>query len=195
MKQIKLKIVLGMMALLLTVVGTSCSDTPKVEDSKEIAETHNDAKFENSSVESDAQFLVNAAEINLQEMNLGLLAQQKSTNTDVIELGKMVTEAHTKSMTDLKALAMKKNITIPIVATEDAVKEYDKLNMKAGKEFNKEFCEMMVDGHKNAITVFEKATTDAVDEEIKNWAIATLPTLRMHSDKAISCETKIKNIK
>lgn len=195
MKQIRSKIIQGTFALLMMATAIACNETPKVEDSKETAETHNEAKFENSSVENDAQFLVNAAEINLEEIQLANLAQTKSTNVDVKELAKTIGDAHTKSMADLKALAIKKNITIPIVATEDAVKTYDKLSAKNLTDFDKEFCDMMVSGHKNAITVFEKASTDSMDEEIKTWATATLIELRMHADKAILCQTKINAMK
>jgi putative membrane protein len=195
MKQIKFKIALGLVTLFMAMGTISCTDKSEVEDSKEIAETHNEAKFENSTTEYDAQFLVNAAEINLQEINLGMLAQQNSTNADVLELGKMIEEDHTKSMNELKELALNKNITIPVVSTESAVKEYEELKTKKGNEFDKKYCETMVSGHKNAVTIFEKASTDAIDLDIKNWAIATLSILRNHSDKAISCEMKIKTTK
>jgi putative membrane protein len=195
MKQLKLKIIQGTFALLMMSTAIACNETPKVEDSKEIAETHNEAKFENSTVEKDAQFLVNAAEINLQEIQLANLAQLKSTNADVKDLAKTIGDAHTKSMADLKGLAMTKNITIPVIATEDATKAYDNLSAKNASDFNKEFCDMMVAGHKDAIAVFEKASNESMDVDIKNWATTMLTELRMHADKAIICQTKINAIK
>lgn len=184
-------------ALLLITVSavTACTNNQQPEDTKDIAEDHNEAKFDNTDKEKDAKFLVNAAEINLEEIHLGQLAQQNSNMSDVKELGMMMEQEHIKSLTDLTALADKKMITIPRSLTDDAIKAYDKLNKKSGKEFDEEYCEMMVDGHKKAISLFEKALTESTDSEIQAWASATLPILRTHLDHSISCQKKCENIK
>jgi len=57
-----------------------------------------------------------------------------------------------------------------------------KLSDKTGNDFDKEYADMMVKGHKNAIKKFEKASSNATDADIKNWAGSMLPTLRMHLD-------------
>ena len=91
---------------------SSYNNEKKPEDTKEVAEEHNDAKFDNSK-EKDAQFLVTAAEINLEEVNLGQLAQNKGTMADVKALGKMMETEHSAAQKDLQALAAKKQITLP----------------------------------------------------------------------------------
>lgn len=106
------------LAIAITVV--SCSENKQPEDTKEVAEDHNDAKFDNSKNENDAQFLVNVAEINLEEIQLGKLAQQNGSMTDVKELGKMMEGAHSKLQSELDALAKQKLITIPASATDNA---------------------------------------------------------------------------
>ncbi len=165
----------------------SCSNN-KTEDTKDVAEEHNDAKFDKKSSEIDAQFLVNAAEINLEEISLGQLAQQNGSVDQVKELGKMMEEAHTKSMADLTALAKTKVITLPLSATDMAMSSYKKLSAKSGADFGKSYSDMMVTGHKGAITLFEKASTECTDPDIKAWAIATLPALRTHLDHSMVCQ-------
>lgn len=172
----------------------SCSNSSKPEDSKEVAEEHNDAKFDEKKQEKDAQFLVEAAEINLEEIQLGQLAQTKSKNASVIALGKMMEDAHTKAMNDLKSLAEKKSITIPVALTEDGQDAYKKLSEKSEKDFNKDYCDMMVKGHEKAIDKFEKASTDCEDTDIKNWAGSMLPALREHLDHAKTCDDKMKKM-
>jgi putative membrane protein len=182
--------------LLALIIGAiSCNDDAKVEDTKDLAEEHNDAKFDNTAKEKDAQFLVNAAEINLEEIELGQLAQQKSKNKLVTDLGKMMQEAHQTSMNDLTALAAKKIITIPNTATENAKEVFKKLDEKSGKEFDNEYCKLMVDGHTKAISIFDNASTESNDADIKAWALATLPTLRQHLDHAISCQKECEKVK
>ncbi len=175
------------LVLVIIIGGSSCKDDAKPENTKTVAEEHNDAKF-NSNDEKDAQFLVNAAEINLEEIELGKLAQSKSTVGDVKDLGKMMEDAHTKAQSDLAGLAKKKSITIPASITDKGQQAYNKLNEKEGNKFNKEYCDMMVDGHKDAISKFEKVIAESNDQEIKDWANAMLPGLRTHLDHAITCQ-------
>jgi len=172
----------------------SCNNTPKTPDTKETAEEHNEAKFDEKKSEKDAQFLVESAEINLEEMQLGKLAQSRSKNADVIALGKMMENEHANAMNDLKDLAAKKQISIPTSITQDGQDAFDKLNEKTGKDFDKSYCEMMVKGHKKAIDKFESASKDVEDADIRAWATNMLPALRTHLDHAITCEEKCKNL-
>ncbi len=175
---------------------TSCDNKAKTEDSKEVAEDKNDAKLTDNDNEADADFLVDVAEINQEEINLGKLAQEKGSMTDVKELGKMMETAHTKAYTDLSALAMQKSISLPETKTEDVNEAYKKMSeMKSGKDFDKEYCDMMVDGHKKAIEKFEKASTDSVDPDIKMMATNMLPDLRKHLEMAEMCQKKCEAMK
>lgn len=178
--------------LIITFGMASCNET-KTEDTKEVATETNDAKFENSK-ENDADFLVSAAEINLEEIQLGQLAQKTSTMTDIKELGKMMEDEHTKALKDLQALAAQKQITIPAALTEDGQDANKKLMNRTGKDFDKEYCDMMVSGHKDAIDKFKKASTDATDPEIRKWATSMLPGLQTHLDRFITCQTKYEKM-
>jgi putative membrane protein len=176
---------------LFTALLFVCScNNQKAEDPKDIAEDHNDAKFDNKDQEKDAQFLVEAASINLEEIQLSQLAQQKSSMADVKMLGKMLEEEHTKSLTELQALASKKSVTIPTAVTDKDMDDYKRLSNKSGHDFDKDYCDEMVEGHKKAIEKFKKAATDCADSDIKAWASSTLPTLRSHLDQALNCQKK-----
>ena len=172
----------------------SCDYNQKPVDTKDVAEEHNDAKFDNNNQEKDAQFLVNAAKINMEEIHLGQLAQQKGRTTHVKELGKMMEEVHTKSLNDLTALAKSKMITIPTSPIDNAHDTYKILNEISGTDFDKAYADMVVSGHKNAIAAFEKASTYSYDTDIKNWATATLPDLHTHLDHSIECQKKCNNL-
>jgi putative membrane protein len=193
----KLKSVLFIIGLISIVSFgiTSCSNNAKTEDSKEVAEDKNDAKMDGMKDEADAQFLVNVAEINQEEISLGKLAQEKGSLTDVKELGKMMVDAHTKALADLSELAMKKSISLPEAKTDDVNEAYKEMNEKSGKKFDEKYCDKMVDGHKDAISKFEKASTDAVDPDIKMMATNMLPDLRKHLEMAEMCKKKCEAMK
>ena len=167
--------------------ASNASDKPVTSD---VAEDQNDGKFNKNDDEKNAAFLVKAAEINLEEISLGKLAQKKSTNKDIKDLGKTMETAHTKALADLQKLAAKKSISIPTELSQDAKNLYQKLEGKSEKDFNKEYADKMVSGHKDAIDLFEKQSTESSDEDIRTWATTMLPELRTHLDHAIAEQEK-----
>lgn len=183
-------------AILFTtvIIGASSCMNKEAKDSKEVAVESNDAKLNKNSSEKDAQFLVNAAEINIEEISLGKLAQQKGTTNHVKELGKMMEEQHTKSMNELVAFAKIKNITLPTSQTESGQDAYKKLSTKSGIDFDKQYADMMVTGHKDAITLFEKASDESTDAAIKALATNTIPALKAHLDHAIMSQKECEKL-
>jgi putative membrane protein len=174
----------------LLIGATSCNDAQET-DSKEVAKDQNDAKFEDKKNEKDANFLVDAATINREEVSLGQLAQQKGKSSSVKKLGKMMEDEHSKSLSDVTALAQRKAITLPGAQTDKEKEAYAKLNEKSDKDFDKDYADMMVKGHKDAISLFEKAEKDCTDADIRAWATATLPVLRTHLEHAEMCQNEL----
>jgi putative membrane protein len=165
------------------------------EDPKETAEDHNDAKFTTNNSEKDAQFLVDAAEVNLEEVSMGKLAASQGMTKEVRELGEMMNREHQKAYDDLSALAKKKSITIPSAVSDDAQKKYNNLSEKRGSDFDKDFCDAMVNGHKDAIDKFEHASKESTDPDIQTWASNMLPALRTHLDHSMNCQQKLSAMK
>jgi putative membrane protein len=191
------KALLGAAVLGLSFGVQSCKQEPKQEDPKEVAEDENEAKFDdvNEDKEDDADYMVAAAEVDMEEIELGKLAQQKSANADIKALGKMMVEQHEKASADTKALAGKKNITLPTALTEDGQKAFKDLNDKSGHDFDQKYADMMVDGHEKMIKKMEKASEKATDADIRMWAANMLPTLRTHLEHAKMTKEKVDAIK
>jgi putative membrane protein len=189
----------GFFLLTFLFFMTACENRAG-KDPKEVAEEQNNEidkqTEEDMNKERDEDFLIKATEINMEEIQLGQLAQQKATMADVKNLAKMMTDEHSKALADLSALAGRKSIVIPTSTTDKVKNAYDKLNEKApGNDFDKEYCDMMVKGHKDAIDAFERAANNAHDPDIKSWASSMLPSLRTHLDHAMACEAKLKDVK
>jgi len=191
------KALLGAAVVTLSFGIQSCKNETKNEDAKEVAEDQNEAKFDdvNDEKESDSDYLVAAAEVDMKEIELGKLAQTKSTNPDVKALGKMMEDAHSKALADLKATASKKNISIPESSTENVQDAYKDLNDKTGLDFDKAYADMMVDGHEKTIDKMEKASEKANDPDIRMWAANMLPELRKHLEHAKMTKEKVDAVK
>lgn len=171
----------------ITLFGISSCNNNQTKDIHELTSN-------TISQEKDAQFLIKAAEINLEEIWLGQLAQEKSKMTDVKEFAEMIENNHSQFMSDLNTLAIKKQIIIPISPNDNAQIIYKKLNAMSGADFDKEYCELIISGHKNAISEFEKAAKESSDEDIKKWATTTLISLQSHLDHAITCQKKYNGV-
>ena len=191
------KALLGAAVVTMSMSTIACKDENKQEDSKEVAEEENEAKYDdvNDDKEEDADYLIFAAEVDMKEIELGKLAQQKSTNPDVQALGKMMVDQHTKSLADLKAAAAKKNISIPETLTDKGQEAYKDLNEKTGHDFDKAYTDKMVDGHEKTIEKMEKASEKASDADIRMWAANMLPTLRTHLEHAKMAKEKVDAVK
>lgn len=70
MRNNKFKVLQAIILIAVIISTLSCKNNNS-KDTKEVAEEHNEAKFDKSGNEKDAQFLVKAAEINMEEISLG----------------------------------------------------------------------------------------------------------------------------
>ena len=137
-------------------------------------------------------FMVNAAEINLEEIQLGQLAQTNGTTAAIIELGKMMEAEHTKLLKELTEIAKQKLIDLPTATSEKAQKTYKEYSDNSSTDFDKKYCELLVKEHKNAIELFEKVSTESTDVDIIEWANAALPILKTNLDYALAFSTAIR---
>jgi len=141
--------------------------------------------------ESTASFMTTVADVSMAEVKLGQLAQDKGMNARIKAFGQMMINDHSKANDELKALAAKKNVTLPATIGADHQKKYDDLSKKSGKDFDKEYINAMVDGHQSAVDNF-KNNTDNSDADVKEWVNKTLPTLQMHLDSAKAIKKALK---
>jgi|GEM_PF-178831 len=169
---------------------TSC-DKKNVEEKRESIEEHNEMKSDSiANRKKEVTFLSEASEINMEEISLGKLAIEKAVGTDVKDMGKMMEMEHAKCLKGLVKLAEEKSIKIPTKLSDKAHKTYNQLNDKTGIAFDKAYCDLMVNGHKDAIVLFEKAVAECTDPDIKAWASETLPDLHRHLQHSLMCQKK-----
>lgn len=159
--------------ILLFLVSHSCNDTSKIADKKQLISTHLGSNIP----ESDAEQLVEVAEISLAEIKLGQLAQRNGQATDIRELGKRIEKAHGEYLETLKELSKKKLIMLPLSQTQKARQLLEKLEKTPKNAFNKAYCDQTVAVHQAAIVQFEKIAQNNKDADIQQWARLTLKGL------------------
>ena len=138
----------------------------------------------------DAQFMTNAAEINMEEIALGNLAQQRATSQAVKNFGKMLVDDHSQLNTKVQMLASQKNIALPDSATKTIKNAEEELRQT--DQFDQDFINKMINGHKDAIDLFQRAIKEVSDSDIKALATSALPQLQTHLDSAQVIEKLLK---
>ena len=126
------------------------------------------------------------------EVQLGKLAQEKSSNAKVKDFAsKMVTD-HSKANDELKALAQSKGITLTGTLNDEHQKHIKDLNEKTGADFDKAYMKLMVDDHKDDIDKFQKCSKDSKDADVKAFATKTIPVLQKHLAEAKTLKAAVK---
>lgn len=141
---------------------------------------------------NSSEFAVKAANGGMMEVEMGKLAQEKAQNPRVKAFATMMVNDHTKANDELKDLAGKKNIALPAELSTESKEHIDKLAKKTGKDFDKDYMDMMVDDHDKDVKEFDKAAGNLEDADLKSWASKTLPTLRTHQDSAKAIKSALK---
>jgi len=123
------------------------------------------------------------------------MGSTNATMKEVKDFGRKMEKEHQKAYDALSAMASSKNIAVPASPSEEVMKEHQKLADKKGYDFDRKFCDDMIDSHEKAIRKFEKASEDAEDADIKNWAASMLPDLNAHLAEAKVLKEKVKDMK
>jgi len=129
---------------------------------------------------TDEQFVMKASAAGLAEVNLGNLGAQKANNAEVKKFGQRMVDDHTKANKELMTIADKKRFKTAERMDKIHQDAADKLARLQGNEFDREFLRQMVKDHEEAVALFAAKAKDARDEDLKEFAAKTLPTLKEH---------------
>lgn len=167
-----------------TQSGTRSGTPGQSGSSTTTSTTHSTASTSQSS--ADHQFVMEAAQGGMAEVELGQLAADKAQSSEVKQFGQRMVTDHGKANDELKTLAQTKNITLPtdIGAKNKATK--DRLSKLSGAEFDRAYMQAMVTDHRKDVNEFEKESKSGKDPDVKAWASKTLPTLQEHMQLAQS---------
>jgi putative membrane protein len=183
------------LGLALPLMIVACNNT--ATDSVEKADSANEAKSDSMNdykdtssrngvlgvSEATSKFMVDVADVNMTEIQLGKIAQDKASNQRVKDFASMMVRDHSDAASDLKTLAAQKNVTLPTDVSENHQKKIDDLNKKTGRNFDKAYIDIMEEGHESTVRDFEK-NTDNSDADVRAFVNKMLPTLKMHRDSA-----------
>jgi putative membrane protein len=133
---------------------------------------------------ADARFVRTAAESGMMEVRMGQLIKESAQSTELREFGEKLVTDHTRANLELNQIAARKGATPPLHPGEKHEKMIDQLAKLKGAEFDRAAQKHAVMHHQEDVQLFEKASKNLKDTELKAFAEKTLPTLKEHLEMA-----------
>ncbi|CAN7751169.1 DUF4142 domain-containing protein [Cupriavidus necator] len=136
-------------------------------------------------VASDVEFMKKAAEAGQMEIDASNLAQAKASSSAVKSFASQMLQDHRAAAAELKRVATTKGVQLPTTPSDQDLKTLEGLGTLNGASFDSQFAiEVGVKAHTEAVALFRKASAEAKDADIKDFAKKTLPTLEHHLEQA-----------
>lgn len=132
----------------------------------------------------DAEFVKMAASDGMHEVMLGKIGSQKASRADVKKFAERMVADHTKAGEELKTAAKEAGVAVPEQMSDEHQKHVDKFKNYAGDNFDRDYMKHMVKDHEEAVALFTKATKQAKNPALREFAVRTLPTIQAHLDDA-----------
>ncbi len=132
----------------------------------------------------DTAFVKTAASGGMAEVEVAKIAATQAKNDDVKKFAEMLVKDHTKANEELKSAAKAANIAVPEKIDDKHQKHVDTFKNYKGTNFDKDFVKHEVADHTEAVALFTRASKEAKNKELKDFATKALPTLQKHLEEA-----------
>jgi putative membrane protein len=129
----------------------------------------------------DRKFIDEAANSGMFEVEIGQLASAKASDPNVKSFAGMLVDQHTAANNELVKIANAKGVELPAAPKRSLRRDVEKLGKKNGEEFDRDFVRNVgIKAHEKDIKMFQKASKDVKDADLKAFIDKTLPVLQQH---------------
>jgi len=150
------------------------------------------AAFNDLEINDPAIFLTMVDTINRTEIEMGRLSQERGQSKSVRKLGERMVQDHTVLENRTKNLAITLGIVLHYRVDTKHQAMIDELAAYSGAAFDRHYVEDQIEGHRQAISLFQQVAAENPDRSVRDFALNTIPLLRQHLKLA---EKASKNIK
>jgi putative membrane protein len=144
---------------------------------------------------SAKEFVEKAGTSGIAEVEMGELGVQRAKTGQVKAFAKQMVVDHTKANQELLTTIKGKGVQVPSSRTDLHKATVEKFQQQdAGKNFDRDYMEQMIEDHKAAVELFETAADDEkLDLDLRSYAKRILPMLRDHLNQAQTIASKLSN--
>ena len=143
----------------------------------------------------DAQTFVNKAAVGgMFEVESSELALKMSRDADVRKFADTMISDHGKANSELETLAREEGLTAPAKLDGEHAAMLKSLR-ESGRLFDAPYIKAQLDGHQKTVEMFEQYAESGENKALQNFAVETLPTLRMHLESVEQMGDRVGAIK
>jgi putative membrane protein len=132
----------------------------------------------------DVAFTIIATSCGLHEIELGKVVEKKSTNAEVKAFAAQVVKDHTAINEELKVAAKSARISISQKMDDAHQKQLDAFEDYKGTNFDGDYLKHTAEKHKQFVALLKRASKEAKNKELRDFATKNLPTVEGHIEKA-----------
>ncbi len=138
-----------------------------------------------------SEVLTETASLNMMNMELSRIAEERAVTPEVKQLAQEIAESHREINQELEALAQKEPIVLPEQMSSEHQDKINDVVDNQGIDFDKEYVNEIKNIHQDKIDEYENLARETDNPEIREFALSTLPKLRMHHEKAERLEEQL----
>jgi putative membrane protein len=139
----------------------------------------------------DRQFMTEAANGGLKEVELSNYVAQNTKNAEVKRLAQRIAQDHRNANQELMSIAQQDNVQVPTTMDENANQEVSHMKQMTGAELDRTYVQHMVEDHEKHIQKFQDQAENATSSQVKSFAQKTLPVLQEHLRMAQAAQSKL----
>ncbi len=131
-----------------------------------------------------ASFIKKAALMNLVELEMGKVAEERASNAEIKAFAHHVVTGHTEAQAELIAAAKLAPAVLPTETEPSEAARRQELVSKTGVQFDRAYIDHVVTSHEEAEAFLLDAAAHQVDPALKRWATATTAIVQGHLKEA-----------
>jgi predicted outer membrane protein len=126
------------------------------------------------------EFLIEAMQNSMAEIQICEMAIEKSANPDVKEFAQSMIDEHGRMGQELEKLATEKKLDVPRNIRPEQEMTVDELSALAGRDFEQRWIQYNIDVHERDVKVFRHYADDEDDPDIRALAQKQAKALSLH---------------
>lgn len=139
----------------------------------------------------DSDFLREANNGNLKEIELARVAVRQTTNEKVRTFAQRLIDDHTKMNKEVTELARNKGLDLGDQPPQEARSDVNRLGNINGADFDRQYIKEMVLDHEKDADAFDREARTGEDPSVRSLASRSLPTIREHLRMAKDLDTNM----
>jgi putative membrane protein len=140
----------------------------------------NDDENDNMVSEADRNFMMQVANSNLAEIELGQVAATRASKDSVKMFGTMMVTDHSMAQHQLDSIANQRKVDLPDVPDQAHRTLRDTLMKRTGRQFDTTYMGSQVRDHQMTLSILQSMMNTANDAALRNYATQAIPKVQMH---------------